>query len=180
MPVRQGGGLAATDRAAKRQRLLGVLDGADADELLLTSHGAIAWYLGGTRTHTSLAGDPLLAVVVGRDGDTVVLYSNERERLVAEELPDDVTVAEVPWYEPLALPAGPRVVRESEVAPQLRAGRGLLLDLHGGTVEGPHEQVRAQERHQPAQQHGPAEHGEGPVPPPAQARRAHRGEGLAW
>ena len=129
MAVRQGGGLAATDRAAKRQRLLGVLDGADADELVLTSHGAIAWYLGGTRTHTSLAGDPLLAVVVGRDGDTVVLYSNERERLMAEELPDDVTVAEVPWYEPLALPAGPRVVRESELAPQLRAARAALLPV---------------------------------------------------
>jgi len=117
------------DRAAKRLRLLGLLDAADADELVLTSHGAVSWYLGGTRTHTSLAGDPLLAVVVDREGDTVVLFSNERERLEAEELPGDVTVVAAPWHEPLAgaLPVGPRAIRESDVAAELRAARAVLL-----------------------------------------------------
>jgi len=117
------------DRAAKRRRLLGVLDAESADELVLTSHGAIAWYLGGTRTHTSLAGDPLLAVVVGRTRDTVVLFSNERARLEAEELPADVIVVEVPWHDPLsdALPSGPLVVHEADVAQRLRAARAALL-----------------------------------------------------
>jgi hypothetical protein len=120
-----------SDRAAKRSRLLGVLDGADADELVLTSHGAIGWYLDGARTHTSLAGDPLLAVVVSRDGDTAVVYSNERARLEAEELPDDVAIIEVPWHEPLAsaLPRGARVLQEAEVAAELRAARAVLLPL---------------------------------------------------
>jgi Xaa-Pro aminopeptidase len=119
----------AADRAAKRERVLGVLDDANADELVLTSHGAVSWYLGGTRTHTSLAGDPLLAVVVDRDRDRVVLFSNERDRLEAEELPVGVTVATVPWHEPLssALPAGPRVIHEADVAHQLRAVRAALL-----------------------------------------------------
>jgi Xaa-Pro aminopeptidase len=117
------------DRAAKRQRLLGLLDEESADELVLTSHGAIAWYLGGSRTHTSLAGDPLLAVVVGRAGDTVVLFSNERARLEAEELPADVTLVEVPWHDPLssALPRGALVLLEADVAQQLRAARAALL-----------------------------------------------------
>ena len=119
----------AADRAAKRLRLLGVLDRAAADELVLTSHGAVSWYLGGTRTHTSLAGDPVLAVVVDRERDTVVLYANERDRLEAEELPSDVTVVAVPWHVPLetALPTGARVVRENDVAAELRAARAVLL-----------------------------------------------------
>lgn len=120
-----------SDRAAKRLRLLGVLDGAHADELVLTSHGAIAWYLDGARTHTSLAGDPLLAVVVSRDGDTAVVHSNERARLVIEELPGDLAITEVPWHEPLAgaLPRGARAVHEAELGPQLRAARAVLLPL---------------------------------------------------
>ena len=118
-----------TDRAAKRQRIVALLDDAAADELVLTSHAAVSWYLGGVRTHTSLAGDPLLAVVVSRQADTVVLFSNERARLEAEELPVDVIVVEVPWHEPLsiALPTGPRVIHEADVAPQLRAARAALL-----------------------------------------------------
>jgi len=117
------------DRATKRRRLLDLLDEAGADELVLTSHGAIAWYLGGTRTHTSLAGDPLLAVVVGRERDAVVLFANERARLEAEELPHDASVVAVPWHEPLAsaLPSGPRVLHEGDIAPQLRAARAVLL-----------------------------------------------------
>lgn len=119
----------SADRAAKRARILGLLDAENADEVVLTSHGAVAWYLGGSRTHTSLAGDPLLAVVVGRDADTVVLHANERDRLEAEELPGDVTVIAVPWHEPLAsvLPSGPRVLQEGAVAQQLRAARAVLL-----------------------------------------------------
>ena len=118
-----------TDRAAKRQRLLGVLDAAGAERLVLTTHGAIGWYLEGARTHTSLAGDPLLAVVVDREGDTVVVYDNERERLEREELPAGLDIVEVPWHAPLAsaLPNGPLVAREADVAPLLRAARASLL-----------------------------------------------------
>ncbi|GAB3604975.1 M24 family metallopeptidase [Conyzicola nivalis] len=124
----------AADRAAKRERLVAVLDAAGADELVLTSHGAVAWYLGGARTHVSLAGDPVLAVVVGRAMDTVVVFANERARLETEELPPRAAapafhVVEVPWHEPLAsaLPTGPGVIHEHDVAAELRAVRGVLL-----------------------------------------------------
>ena len=146
MTVRDAAGTPASDRAAKRQRLLGILEGAGlggpglegaspggpvADALVLSSHAAVSWYLDGARTHASLAGDPLLAVIVDRDGDTVVTSSNERARLVDEELPPGVAVVAVPWHEPLstALPGGPLVLHEHDVAPELRAARAPLLPL---------------------------------------------------
>jgi hypothetical protein len=131
---------AGADRAAKRARLLRLLDAAGADRLVLTSHGAVSWYLAGARTHVSLLGDPVLAVVAGRQRDTVVVFANERARLEAEELPGDVDVVEVPWHEPLAsaLPAGPGVLQESDVAAELRAARAALLpgELAGYRVLG--------------------------------------------
>jgi hypothetical protein len=122
---------APTDRPAKRERLLAVLDDAGADRLVLTSQAAVSWYLDGARVHTSLAGDPLAAVVVDRDGDTVVTFSNELERLVLEELPAGIPVVAVPWHEPLAsaLSSGAGVIGEADVAAGLRAARASLLPL---------------------------------------------------
>jgi hypothetical protein len=120
-----------TDLPAKRARLLAVLDEAGADSLVLTSTGAVSWYLDGARVHTSLAGDPIAAVIVARDGDTVVTTANELERLVLEELPPGIPVIAVPWSEPLAsaMPTGPGVIGEADVAPALRAARAELLPL---------------------------------------------------
>jgi Xaa-Pro aminopeptidase len=120
-----------TDLPEKRARLLGILDAAGADSLVLTSHGAVSWYLDGARVHTSLAGDPIAAVVVDRAGDTVVTSSNERARLALEELPAGPTVVDVPWHEPLssAFPSGPGVIGETDVAADLRAARASLLPL---------------------------------------------------
>ena len=52
------------DRAVKRRRVLDVLDRRGAASIVLRSHTAVAWYLDGARTHVSLAGDPVAAVVV--------------------------------------------------------------------------------------------------------------------
>ncbi|WP_091500735.1 M24 family metallopeptidase [Microbacterium sp. cf332] len=107
---------------------------------MLTSHEALSWYLGGARTHVSLAGPPVLAVRAARDGDTLYVSANEADRLIAEELAADdaARVVRVPWYESVvaratggasgdAPVAGGRVIGEADVAPQLRAARAELV-----------------------------------------------------
>jgi hypothetical protein len=112
------------DRTAKRARLMAILDGAGADALVLTSAASLAWYLDGARIHVSLAADPLVAMRVSRDGDELVLSSNERDRLVAEELPDGLTLRDYEWYEQAPVLDG---LPESAVAGELRAARRALL-----------------------------------------------------
>jgi Xaa-Pro aminopeptidase len=116
------------DRRAKRDRVLGILDRQGADSVVIRSHGAVAWYLDGVRTHVSLAGDPVVAVVVDREGDEIRVFQNEADRLRAEELGADdlAAVHEVPWHDPL-VPAGLATVDEADVAAELRAARAALL-----------------------------------------------------
>jgi len=122
-------GVAPTDHVAKRARLLGILDDRQADALALTSPGALSWYLEGARVHISLAGDPVLAVTVDREGDEIVAYSNERARLVLEELPSDIPVRSVRWDASLLDSGGraPGVLAEADIAAELRAARASLL-----------------------------------------------------
>ncbi|MCS5734337.1 M24 family metallopeptidase [Herbiconiux daphne] len=116
------------DRRAKRQRLLAILEARGADSLLLTSHGAVSWYLDGVRTHVSLAGDPVVAVAVRRDADEVFVFANEADRLIDEELgaPDAALVTRVPWHAPLVTPLD-GTLREIDLALELRAARASLL-----------------------------------------------------
>lgn len=116
------------DRARKRDRVLELLGRRGADSIVLRSHTAVAWYLDGVRTHVSLAGDPVAAVVVSRAGDELRVFDNEADRLLAEELGSigDLAVTRVPWHDELA-PAGPATIEEAEVAPELRAARASLL-----------------------------------------------------
>ena len=88
----------AADRAIKRRRVLDILDAKGQDSLLLTTHTALTWYLDGSRVHISLAGDPIAALLVDRDGDHLVTFNNEAGRMAAEELPAGVTLHSVPWY----------------------------------------------------------------------------------
>ena len=122
-------GPSPTDRAVKRERVQAILTARGVDGLVLTSHGAIAWYLDGIRSHVGLAGDPVLAVLVANGVDTVVVYANERARLEVEELPSDVLVHAVAWHEPLstAWATVPGLLREVDVAAELRAARASLL-----------------------------------------------------
>lgn len=121
-------GPSAADRAVKRRRLVDLLDRRGAASLVLRSHTALAWYLDGPRTHVSLAGDPVLAVVVTPTGDELRVFANEADRLLAEELGDTsgLAVTEVPWHEALA-PAGLAELEEADVAVDLRAARASLL-----------------------------------------------------
>lgn len=124
-------GQAFIDRAAKRQRVLDILDARGRDALLLTSHTALTWYLDGSRMHVSLAGDPVAALLVDRAGDHLITFNNEAERLSAEELPSGVELHTVPWHGQLADAAGKLTLSEplaeKSVAAELRAARQPML-----------------------------------------------------
>jgi Xaa-Pro aminopeptidase len=115
------------DRARKRERMQRMLRERGAEQVVLTSHEALAWYLEGARTHVSLAGPPVLAVRARLDGDELFVAANEAARLAAEELlPEDAArITRVPWDEPVA--AAVEGAPESEFAAELRAIRASLL-----------------------------------------------------
>ncbi len=127
----------APDRAIKRRRVLDILDAKGQDSLLLTTHTSLAWYLDGSRVHISLAGDPIAALLVDREGDHLVTFNNEAGRIAAEELPAGVALHSVPWYGNLheaAAAVGHSAGRgtgtplaEASVATELRAARQQLL-----------------------------------------------------
>ena len=120
------------DRAVKRQRILDILDAAGRDSLLLSTNTALTWYLDGSRVHISLAGDPIAAMLVDRDGDHLVTFNNEAARIEAEELPDGVALHTVPWHGQLhasaaLLAGGGKPLAESEAAAELRTARQQFL-----------------------------------------------------
>ncbi|WP_441406398.1 M24 family metallopeptidase [Arthrobacter sp. YAF17] len=127
----------AADRAIKRGRVLDILDAEGKDAVLLTTHTALTWYLDGSRVHISLAGDPIAALLVDREGDHLVTFNNEAGRIAAEELPAGVSLHSVPWYGNLheaaaavgiASGAGAGTpLAESAVAAALREARQQLL-----------------------------------------------------
>jgi hypothetical protein len=128
-----GAAIMPNDRAAKRDRVLDLLDRRGVDSIVLRSHSAVSWYLEGARTHVSLAGDPVVAVVVRREGDEIRVFANEADRMIGEELGPalaadvgDLAVTRVPWHEELT-PAGLAKLDEVDAAAGLRAARASLL-----------------------------------------------------
>ncbi|MBM7807910.1 hypothetical protein JOD57_003747 [Geodermatophilus bullaregiensis] len=124
----------APDREAKRERVLDLLRSSGHERLVLTGVGTLAWYLDGARPAVRLSAERgVVAVVVDRDGDTVVVPANEVDRLRAEELPGDVAVRVTDWWAPLLgpdlAPGTPGVLHEDEAAAAegLRAARASLL-----------------------------------------------------
>lgn len=124
---------APSDRAAKRDRMLHLLDRRRVDSIVLRSHAAVSWYLEGARTHVSLAADPVVAVVVRRDGDEVRVFANEADRMLDEELGPalgaavgDFAITRIPWHDELA-PAELAAIDEVDAAAELRAARASLL-----------------------------------------------------
>lgn len=130
----------SADRRVKRSRVLDILDRADARSVLLTSQAALSWYLDGGRVHISLAGDPVAAILVERDGDHLVTFNNEAERLAAEEVPEGMALLEVPWYANLHRTGdwfegdGPPLA-EADLARELRDARRSLLPAETARYE---------------------------------------------
>nr|WP_285026752.1 M24 family metallopeptidase [Plantibacter sp. ME-Dv--P-122b] len=114
----------AADRARKRAAVHELLDRHGAESVVLRSAAAVTWYLDGARAHVSLAADPIVTVRVTRDRDEVRVTDNETGRLVAEELPADVSIVERPWFQALD-DAG--ALDESAVDGELRSLRRVLL-----------------------------------------------------
>ena len=123
----------ADERAIKRRRVLDILDRTGHDSLLLTTNTAMTWYLGGSRLHISLAGDPVAILLVDRERDHLVTSNNEADRLIREELPADVVVHPVPWHGSLhevarrLSPSEP--LDEASVQRELRGARQSLLPV---------------------------------------------------
>ncbi|GAA1884788.1 M24 family metallopeptidase [Paeniglutamicibacter psychrophenolicus] len=123
--------------STKHARLAAILEARGADGLVLRSPGALGWFLGGARTHVSLAGAPVAEVLVQRNGAHLLVFGNEAARLFAEELPVGLETIEVPWAENLSAHTGrtatdlglAMVLDEDEVALELRAARAALLPL---------------------------------------------------
>lgn len=134
------GGATEPEREVKRRRLAAIRQAAGAGDVVLTSHEALSWYLGGVRTHVSLAGPPVLAVRASDAGDTLFVAANEVDRLMAEELDagDAARVVAVPWQNSVVSAAREAaasetaghtrgVIGEDELALQLRAARAELV-----------------------------------------------------
>lgn len=112
-----------TDTAVKRARVHAILDDVGAAGVLLTSAAAVNWYLGGARTHVSVAAPPIVGVEVWRDCDRIHVTANEAARLSAEEFPWEAELVVRDWWRPLDSTA----LAETAVAGQLRAARAELL-----------------------------------------------------
>ncbi|GAB3535726.1 M24 family metallopeptidase [Arthrobacter tecti] len=121
------------ERAVKRSRVVSILDRTGHDSLLLTTNTAMTWYLGGSRLHISLAGDPIAVLLVDRERDHLVTFNNEADRLMREELPADVVVHPVPWHGSLhdvaSRLAPSRPLEEASVRRELREARQSLLPV---------------------------------------------------
>lgn len=122
------------DRGVKRGRLLALLAQSGHERLVLTSAGAVSWYLDGIRSHVKVNADgAVLACVVSAEADRVIIPRNEVDRLLTEELPTGVEVTVREWWQPLLdddlAPGAAGVARESDPSCQagLRAARASLL-----------------------------------------------------
>lgn len=138
---------APSEREVKQRRLAAVRHEAGASALVLSSHEAVSWYLGGVRTHVSLAGPAVLAVRAADAGDVLFVAANEADRLIAEELAavDVERVVRVPWHRSVvaaarawggerdvvasrgAAASHPAVLEEGDVAAMLRSARAELV-----------------------------------------------------
>ncbi|WP_433861750.1 M24 family metallopeptidase [Streptomyces sp. L7] len=128
----------ATELDVKLARVRELLRLRGASAIALSSRESLAWLLGGARVTVPTNGDPVLSAVVAEDALTLHIFSNERDRLVGEELPDahTATVVDHPWFAPLpgvgsagaaALDAG--TLHETDASAELRAIRARLLPV---------------------------------------------------
>ena len=118
----------SADRPAKLTRLQAVLDAHAASAIALTTPENLAWYFDGARVAVPYAGPAVCSAVVDRDGGaTVFALANELARLRDEEI-GGADFRAVPWPEPLPGPAA-GVLRDTDVAPQLRSARASLLPV---------------------------------------------------
>ena len=117
------------DRPRKRDLVRSLLDD-DTSAIVLTQPEVLAWYLEGARVTIALGGPPIVAVRVTAVDETIFCFDNEHWRMVTEELPREIDVRSVPWFESLEAAAGvgsPATVTDRDQASALREARRTLL-----------------------------------------------------
>lgn len=118
----------STDRPHKHARLAAILDAHRSDAILLSSPENLAWYFDGARASVPYGGGAVFSALVHLDGTaTVTALANEADRLAAEEV-GGAEFRVVEWFGSLA-EAAPGVLRDTDLAPELRAARAVLLPV---------------------------------------------------
>ncbi len=124
-----------TEHALKHARLMQLVHDLGGDAVVLSTPASLSWYLGGTRTHVSLAGAPIARVVVHAAGCDIATSISEAGRLCSEELTglDSARLHVLDWHASLdeisawfTAPEGFTVLDETSLEPQLRALRTRL------------------------------------------------------
>ena len=126
---------AAIEHATKHAQLIELLQAHGAQAIMLSTPASLAWFLGGARTHVSLAAAPIARVLVHADGCELATSVSEAQRLQNEELNvlDQINIHVTGWYESLddvgswfGQAAAWEILDESEIESELRALRTAL------------------------------------------------------
>lgn len=124
-----------SEHELKHERLMQTVRSLGADAVLLSTPASLSWYLAGARTHVSLAGPPIVRVLVHADGYDIATSVSEADRLALEELPElgRARLHALPWQASLDdlaawfdTSGGTVVLHEPQLEPQLRALRTSL------------------------------------------------------
>lgn len=117
-----------SDRAAKHDRLVRILDSHGAESIALTRPETLSWYFDGARTGVPYGGLPVFSALVHRDGTAeVTALENEAERLGTEEI-RGAEIRAVAWYSDLT-EIFPGALLDTAVTAELRQARAALLPV---------------------------------------------------
>ena len=124
--------LVTTDRPLKHARLVALLDEYEVDAIQLTRPETLSWYFDGPRTSVPFGGQPVFSAVVRREGRaTVTALENEIDRLADEEI-GGAEFRSIPWFQDPTESGEPNLLRDIDVAEELRRIRGSLLPAERG------------------------------------------------
>lgn len=121
--------LVTTDRPLKHARLVALLDEHEVDAIQLTRPETLSWYFDGPRTSVPFGGQPVFSAIVRREGlPTVTALENEIDRLADEEI-GGAEFRSIPWFQDSAEPGDTKLLRDVDVAEDLRRIRASLLPV---------------------------------------------------
>lgn len=97
----------------KLARVRRALSGQERKAAYLTQPGNVSWLLSGGDPSVSLTDPPVATALVSEDEAKIFAPEFERDRLEAEEVPDELNLVYLPWEDPTAIDAA----REAVAAP---------------------------------------------------------------
>lgn len=93
----------ASELEVKLERIRRLLHQRDKDAAFFSSAGNVSWLLAGGDPLVSLTDPPVATALVTRDQERLFVAEFERDRLEAEQVPENLQVAYLPWEETQAL-----------------------------------------------------------------------------